>query len=62
MEEQKALYETTVSAAITARCTLYLSGFISDTENDMISERIRKYHERWRKISESETKQINDTI
>ena len=50
MEEHKTLYEATVLAAYNARCMLYLSGFLSDAENDNICDRIGKYHERWQKI------------
>ena len=54
MEEQKVIYETTINAAIAARCVLFLAGFISDTENENISERIQKYRDRWHKIRECE--------
>ena len=52
MEKEKQIYEETLSAAISARRMLYLSGFITEVENTHVMERIGKYKERFSEINE----------
>jgi len=44
-----------LSIAMRARASLYLSGFITETENDKIRQRMRKYQDKY-KINESDLK------
>ena len=51
MDNEKTIYETTLTAAINAVRILYLSGFVTESENAHINERIGKYTDRYREIT-----------
>ena len=46
--ENNKIYSETLVAAMEARSVLYISGFISDVENEHINQRIGEYQERYK--------------
>ena len=58
--ENNKIYSETLVAAMQARSVLYISGFISDVENEHVNQRIRKYRDKY--VTDGKMNKECDTV